>query len=69
MLHDAFSGLPGEQNVLLAGYVALEDRETEASVTRQRNESGNAAGGACARLVALTHQLTDSIQVIQEVFD
>lgn len=68
MLHDAFGGLPGEQNVLLAGYVALEDRESEVSAW-QRNESGTLLQGVCARQVALTHQLTDAIQVVQEVFD
>lgn len=61
MLHDTFGGLSGKQNVLLAGYVALEDRGDG----RERSAAGRAHGG----LAALTHQFTDSIQVIQEVFD
>lgn len=68
VLHDSFRRLPRKQNVLLARDEVLENRRQNVyklqSYKRSRERLRNSK---CTS--AVTHELTNAIQVIQEVFD
>lgn len=66
MLDDAFSCLPCKQNVLLARDIVLEKRGRFFFSYKRDEEIQSVLK---IKLVIVTHQLTNAIQVIQEVFD